>query len=153
MCKKIFFYLFSITLLAAFLWQCKSPSSNVATETSDVAATTVRFHNGTKIVRGVNNCPLTAQKIASGNQPPVLIDEPLSNLSVNASITNKETYEQIAKNLPQAHYAFTTLGDLRKQNKHIQIVADSLSENPYHCLISVITPREMAKSRIGGNCR
>ncbi len=98
----------------------------------------------TKIVRGANNCPLTAQSIGDGNNPKVGPNEPLTDLSVNASDDKKVSYTQLAANLPNPHYGFTTLGDLRKANKHILIVRDPLPGNPYHCLISVITPKQYA---------
>lgn len=104
----------------------------------------------TKIVRGANVCPLTARSVGDGNNPKVGPNEPLSDLSVNASDDKKVSYAELAAGLPNAHFGFTTLDDLRKANQFVLIVRDPLPNNQYHCLLSVITPKEFVSRT---NCK
>ena len=129
-----------VTLLCScFFFQCKSGQD----------AQVSGFHNGAKIVRGVTDCPLTAKKIADADD--ISVKQPLNSLSINASDDRNISYQDLAANLPHNNFAYTTLGELRKRNKHLLIVSDPVKGNSYHSLLSVITPEEMGKA-ISGNC-
>lgn len=140
-----------VPILAAGLFillqGCAAPRSAGPTSSRGGKPITAEW---TKIVRGANGCPLTAQSVGDGNNPKVGPSEPLSDLSVNASDDKQVSYAELAGWLPNAHYGFTTLGDLRKGNKFVLIVRDPLPNNPYHCLVSVITPKEFV---LRTNCK
>jgi hypothetical protein len=129
-----------VTAAVVLLQACAGPYPGGSTATRGGPPITAEW---TKIVRGANSCPLTAQSVGDGNNPKVRPNEPLSDLSVNASDDKKVTYSTLAAGLPNPNYGFTTLGDLRKANKFVLIVRDPLPNNPYHCLLSVITPNEV----------
>jgi len=44
--------------------------------------------------------------------------------------------------LPGRVFCVTTLKKLRKQRKEVTVVADETNDNPYHCLLSNITPKQ-----------
>ena len=104
----------------------------------------------TKIVRGANNRPLTAQSVGDGNNPKVGPKEPLTDLSVNASDDKSVDFKTLAAGLPNPYYGATTLDDLRKSNKMVLLVRDEKPGNKYHCLLSVITPAEFVSRT---NCK
>jgi hypothetical protein len=129
-----------ITAAVVLLQACAGPYADGPTSRHGKRPITAEW---TKIVRGANGCPLTAQSVGDGNNPKVRPSEPLTDLSVNASDDKKVTYSTLAAGLPNTNYGFTTLGELRKANKFVLIVRDPLPNNPYHCLLSVITPKEV----------
>ena len=133
--------------LIVLLQGCAGPRGDESTSIQRGKPITAEW---TKIVRGANGCPLTAQSVGDGNRPKVGPRESLTDLSVNASDDKKVTYEDLAAGLAHAEYGFTTLGDLRKANKSVLIVRDPLPTNPYHCLLSVITPKEFVSRT---NCK
>ena len=142
---------FSILLLV-FSIGCKvsTEKEQVTSEIESTAIEQVGIASGstpltsasTKIVRGANSCPLDAMRVGQGNNPTVKPDEPLDNLSVNASDDSKVNFATLASTLKNTHFATTTLGELRKKNKFVQIVRAPEPGNPYHSLLSVITPKE-----------
>jgi hypothetical protein len=136
-----------VAALVVLLQGCAGPRPDEPTSIQRGQPITAEW---TKIVRGANDCPLTAKSVGDGNNPKVGPREPLSDLSVNASDDKKVTYAVLAAGLPNARYGFTTLGDLRKANKSVLIVRDPLPDNPYHCLLSVITPNEFVSKT---NCK
>ena len=138
---------FALSLIGFMVSCATTPGPNSAAQLRGNKPITAKW---TKIVRGANACPLTAQAVGQGNNPPVRAKEPLTDLSVIASDDKRVTYNQLAAYVPHANYGFTTLGDLRKANKHVLIVRDPLPNNPYHCLLSVITPKEFVSRT---NCR
>ena len=133
-------------VLAVFLQSC---TTNRNYETSFVGKKPITAA-WTKIVRGANACPLSAKSVADGNNPKVGPNEPLTDLSVNASDDRRVTYKVLDAGLPNAYYGVTTLGDLRKANKFVLLVRDPLPGNPYHCLLSVITAKEFVSKT---NCK
>jgi hypothetical protein len=100
----------------------------------------------TKLVRGSNTNPCTAQAIGSGNVPPVGPTEDLTNLSVSCSEDKDVTYKELWDVLPQQHACGTTLADLRKERPDVTIVSDPTGANPYHCILDNITPREFVRA-------
>lgn len=96
-----------------------------------------------KIVRGFTPlAPCTAQSIGAGSSPAAGPNEDMSNLSVSCSADKRVTWKQLRQPLPNPHACITTLGDLRKQRREVTVVKDPTPDNPYHCVLSTITPRE-----------
>ncbi|MDH5824914.1 hypothetical protein QFW77_18265 [Luteimonas sp. RD2P54] len=96
-----------------------------------------------KIVRGFNGAaPCNAKAIGAGSSPAADPDEDMSNLSVSCSDDRNVTFSQLRQPLPNAHACVTTLGDLRAQRRAVAVVKDPTDDNPYHCVLSTITPRE-----------
>jgi len=100
----------------------------------------------TKIVRAVNgkdNPICTANVIGTGNDPSVGPSDELTNLSVSCSDDRQVTYSQLKQPLgANRSFCITTLGELRDKNKEVLIVADPEAGNPFHCLLSHITPKQ-----------
>lgn len=96
----------------------------------------------TKIVRGANGGTCEATAIGNGNNPSVGVNEDLTNLSVSCSDQKGVSWSQLRAPLPNAHACVATLGDLRKRNKYVTIVGDPTDDNPYHCLLEDITPKQ-----------
>ncbi|WP_075343587.1 hypothetical protein [Tenacibaculum agarivorans] len=144
-----------LILVIVFFSQCNT-SKKVITNSKDRSSNTTSqdltpsFNRGTKIVRGFSSCDNILQKIEDATSPHIGPNEPLVNLSVSAS--NVLTYKKLAKNLPHNFYACATLGELRNKNTHISIVSDPTNEDPNHCLISNITPKQLS-SVMAGQCK
>lgn len=108
-----------------------------------------------KIVRGVNftfvggqaqlangNVVTPADEIGKGNNPTVTAKEDLDNLSVSCSDDKSATVDALRANLPNPHIYWTTLGDLRNKRKEVTLVRDPTDDNPNHCLLGTITPKQ-----------
>lgn len=102
-------------------------------------------HAWTKVVRGVNQTACIPANIGNGNDPSVGPKEDLTNLSVSCSADKKVTFQQLRAPLQNNHACRTTIGALRKQNRYVAIVADPIDGNPYHCLLSDITPNQFVQ--------
>ena len=100
----------------------------------------------TKIVRGSNAVPCNAQAIGQGNSPPVRAAEDLTNLSVSCSDNKNVSYNELRNYLPHPHACGSTLDNLRKARRTVTIVSDPTNTNPYHCILSDITPEEFIRS-------
>lgn len=96
----------------------------------------------TKIVRGVNQTRCEAGPIGDGNNPRVGPDEPLTDLSVSCSDDKAVTIADLRAPLANPHICWSDLERLRKANRHVLVVSSPEDDNPYHCLLSVITPRQ-----------
>jgi len=101
----------------------------------------------TKIVRAVNlreGNICIPKVIASGNTPPVKEDEELTDLSVSCSDDRAVDYVELEKPLAKDDrgYCLTTLKRLRDKNRSVKIVSNPTDDNPYHCLLSDITPKQ-----------
>ncbi|QDH69079.1 hypothetical protein [Marilutibacter alkalisoli] len=99
-----------------------------------------------KIVRGYNGGPpCDPQTIGDGSAPKAGPDEDMSNLSVSCSADRNVGWTQLRANLPNPHACVATLGDLRKQRREVTIVRDPTDDNPHHCVLSTITPRQFVR--------
>lgn len=102
------------------------------------------------VVRGTNqpgNC--VAQNVGNGNSPRVGVNELLTDLSVSCGDPAKVTIAQLKAPLPNAHACKSDLVKLRKKNKAVKLVKDPTGDNPYHCLLSDITPNEFVAGSQG----
>ena len=96
-----------------------------------------------RIVRGYNGgAPCDPTIIGAGSAPKAGPNEDMSNLSVSCSADGSVSWTRLREDLPNAHACVATLGDLRKQRREVTVVRDPTDDNPYHCVLSTITPRQ-----------
>jgi hypothetical protein len=116
-----------------------SGASGAAVEATGTGPVTAKW---TKIVRGVNQMRCEAGPIGDGNDPQVGPNEPLTDLSVSCSDDRSVTLDQLRAPLLNPHICWSELEKLRRSNRHVLAVRAPTRDNPYHCLLSVITPKE-----------
>ncbi len=127
---------------AGFLISCEHRDGAYSEKPDAADPGALTYTAKAKIVRGlnVNQCIGNNVKNGAENKPAKATD-PMDNLSVNCAEDASVTYKDLYVGASPFQWT-TTLGDLRKANSSVTLVAAPLPNNQYHCLVSNISANE-----------
>jgi hypothetical protein len=98
--------------------------------------------NVTLIVRAIHGSSCDARAIAAGSSPKVAPEEEVEKLSVSCSDDASVGWSELRRGMGGAHACVVVLGDLRQAAPGLRVVRDPTPSDPYHCLVSGVTPNQ-----------
>lgn len=94
----------------------------------------------TLIVRGIHGASCDARAIGAGST--VRAGKEVEKLGVSCSDDPSVGPEVLRKSLGGAHACVVLLGGLRQVAPGVRLVRDPTESDPYHCLLSGVTPNQ-----------
>ncbi|MFY2561235.1 hypothetical protein ACN469_26780 [Corallococcus terminator] len=142
---------FLVLCSTSALWGCDKTASGRQTPEQSQQALKVaggeRINAPTAfIVRGMNGTTCGAQSIGAGSTPQVNVTTEVQNLSVSCSEDRKVTLDMLRKPLVNPHICWAKLEELEARSADIIVSTDPTGDNPYHCVVSDITPNQMVQA-------
>lgn len=97
----------------------------------------------TLIVRGIHGASCDARAIGAGSSQRVRAGNEVEKLSVSCSDDPSMGPEVLRKGLGGEHACVVVLGDLRQAAPGVRLARDPTESDPYHCLLSGVTPNQL----------